>query len=281
MALEDEFCDIVKKARMGRGQSIAHAAETAHLQKNEWEHLEQGTRAPSENEVHAIAQALALKGEALATVAVKGWTPAPSPAWVSSFVVTVCGDVGGYEVKGYVFADPQTRRALFIDTAYNAKAMLAVLREKNLTLVGVCLTHGHMDHAGGLDRILSEWPVPVYLGRGDFPLLPWKPPQESLVVPEDSKVLAVGDLRFECLATPGHTPGGFCYKVQSQGQALCFVGDTLFAGSVGRSNPFSLHADHLASVRRRVLQLEPDTVLLPGHGPPTTVKEERVTNPFG
>ncbi len=281
MALEDEFCDIVKKARMGRGQSIAHVAETAHLQKDEWERLEQGTRAPSENEVHAVAQALALKGEALAAVAVKGWTPAPSPAWVSSLVVTVRGDVGGYEVKGYVFADPQTKRALFIDTAYNARAMLAVLGEKNLTLVGVCLTHGHMDHAGGLDRILSEWPVPVYLGRGDCPLLPWKPPQESVIVPRDSQVLAVGDLSVECLATPGHTPGGFCYKVRSQGQALCFVGDTLFAGSVGRSNPFSLYADHLASVRRRVLQLDPDTVLLPGHGPPTTVKEERVTNPFG
>jgi len=64
-------------------------------------------------------------------------------------------------------------------------------------------------------------------------------------------------------------------------QALGFVGDTLFAGSVGGSNPLSLYAEHLASVRRRVLPLAPDTVLLPGHGPPTTVKEERVTNPFG
>ena len=79
----------------------------------------------------------------------------------------------------------------------------------------------------------------------------------------------------------GHTPGGICYKVQSQDQALCFVGDTLFAGSVGGSNPLSLYEEHLASVRRRVLQLDQDTVLLPGHGPPTTVNEERVTNPFG
>ena len=281
VALEDEFCDIVKKARRGSGQSIAHAAETAHLRTDEWERLEQGTRAPSEHEAHAVARALALKGEALAAVSVGGWVPQPSPAWVSALVVTVLGDIGGYEVKGYVLVDPETKQAVFIDTAYNAEAMLAVLAERHATLAGVCLTHGHMDHAGGLDRILSEWPVPVYLGEGDFPLLPWKPPQASVVVPKDARVLPVGDLEVECLATPGHTPGGICYRVQSQGRALCFVGDTLFAGSVGGSNPLSLYADHLASVRRRVLQLDPDTVLLPGHGPPTTVEEERVTNPFG
>ena len=280
-ALEDEFCDIVKKARKGTGQTIAGAAETAQLRKDDWERLEQGSRAPSEHEIQAMAQALALKSESLAAVSVGGWVPQPSPEWVSALVVTVLGDIGGYEVKGYVLIDPQTNQAVFIDTAYNAEAMLAVLEERHATLTGVCLTHGHMDHAGGLDRILSEWPVPVYLGEGDFPLLPWRPPQESVVVPEDAQVLAVGELGVECLATPGHTPGGICYRVQSQGRALCFVGDTLFAGSVGGSNPLSLYADHLASVRGRVLQLDSDTVLLPGHGPPTTVNEERVTNPFG
>ena len=281
VALEDEFCDIVKKARKGTGRTIAGAADTAQLRKEEWERLEQGTRAPSEHEVQAMAQTLALKGEALTAVSIGGWVPQPSPEWVSSLVVTVLGDIGGYEVKGYVLIDPQTKQAVFIDTAYNAEAMMAVLEERHATLTGVCLTHGHMDHAGGLDRIVAEWPVPVYLGEGDFPLLPWKPPQASVVVPKDAQVLAVGDLMVECLATPGHTPGGICYRVQAQGQALCFVGDTLFAGSVGGSNPLSLYTDHLASVRRRVLQMDPDTVLLPGHGPPTTVNEERLMNPFG
>ncbi len=280
MTLEDEFCDIVKKARMGRGQSVAQAAEAAHLQEDEWERLERGARFPSEREVYAVAGALDLKGEALAAVSVQGWLPASSPEWVSSLVVTVRGAIGGYEVKGYVLCDPQTKQAVFIDTAYNATAMLAVLKAKNLTLVGVCLTHGHRDHAGGLDRILSEWRVPMYLGQGDAPLVPWMPSVESVIVPNDQHIIAVGDLKVTCIATPGHTPGGFCYTVHSVGHTLCFVGDTLFAGSVGRSNPFSLYADHLSSVRQQVLRMDPATVLLPGHGPPTTVKEELVHNPF-
>ena len=280
MTLEDEFCDVVKKARMGRGQSVAQAAEAAHLQKDEWERLEHGARCPSEREVYAVARALDLKGEALAAVSVRGWLPASSPEWVSSLVVTVHGAIGGYEVKGYVLFDPQTQRAVFIDTAYNATAMLAVLQAKNLTLVGVCLTHGHRDHAGGLDRILSEWSVPVYLGPGDATLLPWRPSAESVIVPDDQHSIAVGDLKVTCIATPGHTPGGFCYTVHSGGHTVCCVGDTLFAGSVGRSNPFSLYADHLISVQRQVLRMDPATVLLPGHGPPTTVREERMQNPF-
>jgi len=159
--------------------------------------------------------------------------------------------------------------------------MLAEVDSRSFTVLGVCLTHGHTDHAGGLDHILQRWPVPVYLGNGDVPLLPWKPPQENLFVPQDGQTIPVGNLIVTCLATPGHTPGGFCYLVTLGTHELCFVGDTLFAGSIGRSNPFSLYPDHLESVRGRVLRLAPDTVLLPGHGPATTVKEEIVYNPFG
>ncbi len=281
MTLEDDFCDIVKKARMGRGQSVAQAATAARLRRDEWERLEHGGRSPSEDDVHAVARALDLKAEALASVSVRNWRPAASPEWVSSLVVTVRGAIGGYEVKGYVLSDPRTRRAVFIDTAYNAPAMLAELRAHNLTLAGVCLTHGHRDHADGLERIVSEWRVPVYLGHGDAPLLPWRPPAESMTAPRDRHVIAVGDLAVTCVATPGHTPGGFCYLVRAGERAVCFVGDTVFAGSVGRSNPFSLYADHVRSVRETVLRMAPATVLLPGHGPPTTVREERLHNPFG
>ncbi len=281
MPLEDEFCDIVKKARMGQGHSLEEVARLAGLSLNELEGLEKGARAPSAVEAASCAKTLSLKPSALHAVAIEQWEPAPSPAWVETAVVTVRGDIGGYEVKGYVLFDSRTKDAVFIDTAYNAQTMLSEIKKRGLQLIGVCLTHGHADHAGGLDRILNEWRVPVYLGDGDFPLLPWKPPQERLVVPQDGQQIHVGDLTVTCLATPGHTPGGFCFRVQIDGHDLCFVGDTLFAGSIGRSNPFSLYPDHLQSVRERVLQLPDETVLLPGHGPATTVQEELVNNPFG
>ncbi len=281
MPLEDEFCDIVKKARLGLGQTIEQLAQQVHLPLKDLESLEQGSRAPSEIEVESCAQALSLKAKSLNAVAIEQWEPAPSPNWVDSAVVTIRGDIGGYEVKGYVLFDAGAKEAIFIDTAFNAEAMLEEIKNRGLKLVGMCLTHGHTDHAGGLDHILKEWSVPVYLGNGDFPLLPWKPAKEHLVVPQDKQKIAVGALTVNCLATPGHTPGGFCYQVEIGHQELCFVGDTLFAGSIGRSNPFSLYPDHLQSVRECVLRLSDDTVLLPGHGPATTIKEEKMYNPFG
>lgn len=281
MPLEDEFCDIVKKARLGLGQSLEHVTQHTSMSLKDLENLEKGARAPSVTEVESCAKALSLKTAALHAVAIEQWEPISSPAWVETAVVTVRGDIGGYEVKGYVVFDSKTKDAVFIDTAYNAEAMLSEINNRGLKLVGVCLTHGHTDHAGGLDRILKEWSVPVYLGNGDFPLLPWKPTQGCVVEPHDGQNIPVGNLTVTCLATPGHTPGGLSFRVPIGGHDLCFVGDTLFAGSIGRSNPFSLYPDHLQSVRERVLQLPNETVLLPGHGPATTVKEEIVNNPFG
>jgi glyoxylase-like metal-dependent hydrolase (beta-lactamase superfamily II) len=188
------------------------------------------------------------------------------------------GDINGYAVKGYVVYD--SGEALFVDTAYNEEAMLEVLERKNLTLKAVCLTHGHSDHAGGLDVILQHHRVPVYLGMGDRPMLGWIPPGELMMSTTDGQTVTIGRLTMRFVVTPGHTPGGICYRVEGAGHDACFVGDTLFAGSIGGSNPASLYQAHLQSVRTRVLTLPPDTTLLPGHGPATTVREELAHNPF-
>jgi glyoxylase-like metal-dependent hydrolase (beta-lactamase superfamily II) len=226
---------------------------------------------------------LHLRVGSLVSLTLDGWLPQLQPEWTTEheLVQTIKGDIGGYAVKGYLLTDPATRQVLMIDTGYNPKHMLASIKQRELTLIGVCLTHGHADHAGGLEEILAQWPVPVYLGNGDFDLLPWKPSDASIKIPADRQMIALGELTIECLATPGHTPGGFCYLLSLKGQALCFVGDTLFAGSVGRSNPFSLYPQHLQSVRQTVLRLPKETVLFPGHGPSTTVSEEQGHNPFG
>ncbi len=283
MSLEDEFCDILKKARFGQELSLKALSELTQIEHLDLESLEKGQRVPSKAEIQQICQALHLRLHSLVGITLEGWVPQPQPNWTidDHLVETIRGDIGGYEVKGYLLTDPDTKHTLMIDTGYNAQQMLTTIDERGLTLIGIGLTHGHADHAGGLEKILATWPVPVYLGNGDFDLLPWKPDLALLKVPTNHQMIALGELTVECLATPGHTPGGFCYFTTHKGQSLCFVGDTLFSGSVGRSNPFSLYPQHLQSVRQTLLHLAKETVLFPGHGPSTTVAEEQTHNPFG
>jgi len=276
MPLEDDFCDIIKKARRGRRLSEGDLAQSSGLPAGDVTVLERGGRLPTKGEIEALAAALHLRTAPLIHIVLNRWMPEPPRA--AGPVETVMGDINGYAVKGYVVYD--SGEAVFVDTAYNEEAMQEVLERKNLTLKAVCLTHGHSDHAGGLDVILQHHRVPVYLGMGDRPMLGWIPPAELMKPSEDGQTLAVGRLTMRFVVTPGHTPGGICYKVEGAGHDVCFVGDTLFAGSIGGSNPASLYQTHLQSVRTRVLTLPPDTTLLPGHGPATTVREEVTHNPF-
>ncbi|BFU94597.1 MAG: putative Hydrolase with N-terminal DNA-binding domain [Nitrospira sp.] len=276
MPLEDDLCDILKKARGGLGLSIREVASTAGLSEAEIAGLERGKRPSDRETVRALAEALGLRPDPLIGVAIENWQPADrcTPSWVE----TIYGSVGGYGVQGYLLHDDG--EAVVIDTGYNAPAMIAALINRRLRLVGICLTHGHSDHARGIDQLLAHRAVPVFLGTADRSLLDWQPQAGLLTSPHDGLTIRVGSRTVRCLTTPGHTAGGICYRVEDAEQPLCFVGDTLFAGSIGRSNPGTLYETHLDSVRRRLLTLPAEVRLLPGHGPATTVAEERDHNPF-
>jgi hydroxyacylglutathione hydrolase len=276
MPLEDDFCDIIKKARTGQGLSVGDVARMAGLPGGNITALERGACPPDRTEVRTLAKVLGLRPGPLEQIAIEKWEPAiASPV---SWIETVRGSINGYGVQGYVVHDGG--EALLIDTAYNASAMVEFLSTHRLRLMGICLTHGHADHADGIDQILKFREVPVYLGAEDVDLLSWRPSGAQLKAPENGQTIAVGRLSVHCLATPGHTPGGICYRVDAESQRFCFVGDTLFAGSIGRSNPSTLYQTHLWSVRTHVLGLPSEYRLLPGHGPATTVREELDHNPF-
>jgi len=275
--LEDEFCDIIKKARSGLGSGVEAVASASRLDVQILRALEAGKRPPTPAESQALAAALGLNPAKLVSIACEGWTPSPPDPGRAPHVLTIHGDIGGYAVKGYLFLDPATREAVMIDTAYNPEAMLATLGDQALTLRAVCLTHGHTDHAGGLDAILARYPVPVHIGEDDWNLLGWRPSPSLRKFVTDGEGICAGGMKLRFLRTPGHTPGGVCYRADE----CCFVGDTLFAGSIGRANPPSLYPTHLESVRSRLLTLPDDMTLFPGHGPPTTVREEKAHNPFG
>jgi len=277
MTLEDDFCDIIKKARTGQGLSPEQVSTAAGWDPRALRDLEAGRRPPTREEALAAAAALKLDGPKLAAIACDHWHPAhPAPATAKD-VLLVRGDIGGYEVKGYLFFDPATRKAVMIDSGYNPEGMLRAIERERLTLTAICLTHGHADHAGGIDAILARHPVPIYMGEEDWDLLGWQPPTASRRFVRDGDALRIGGAELKFVTTPGHTPGGVCYRATD----YCFVGDTLFAGSIGRANPPALYPAHLESVRRRVLTLPEQLILFPGHGPATTVREERDHNPFG
>ncbi|MEO8339306.1 MAG: MBL fold metallo-hydrolase [Nitrospirota bacterium] len=276
MPLEDEFSDIIKKARTGQGLSVTDVVRMSGLPPGNITALERGVCPHDRTEVLALAKALGLRPGPLEQIAVEKWEPVtqePMP-WVE----TIQGSINGYGVQGYVVHDGG--EAVLIDTAYNAPAMIKFLSTHRIRLMGICLTHGHADHADGIDQILNYCEAPVYLGAEDVDLLSWRPPDAQLKMPEHGQTISVGRFSVHCLATPGHTPGGICYRVDADSQRICFVGDTLFAGSIGRSNPSTLYQTHLRSVQTHVLGLVPDYRLLPGHGPATTVREEFDHNPF-
>jgi glyoxylase-like metal-dependent hydrolase (beta-lactamase superfamily II) len=276
MPLEDDFCDILKKARTGQGLSVGDVARVTGLPGGDITALERGDQPRDRAEVRALAQALGLRAEPLEQIAIEKWEPVAqrTPPWVEM----VQGSISGYGVQGYIVHDEG--EALLVDTAYNAHAMLDRLRRLGVRLFGICLTHGHADHADGIQQILSRYEVPVYLGPEDIGLLSWRPRTDLLAVPVDGLSIKVGRRTVHCVTTPGHTPGGICYRLDDAQLPVCFVGDTLFAGSIGRSNPKELYSAHLNSVRDRLLTLSPDYRLLPGHGPATTIEEELDHNPF-
>ena len=276
MPLEDDLCDIVKKARTGLKLSVGDVARLTGLPGADISALERGNPLRDRAELRAVASALGLRIAPLEQIVLEKWVPRSLPAMPG--IETVKGEISGYAVKGYIVHD--SGEAVLIDTAYNAETMIEILEARRLQLIGICLTHGHADHAEGIQKIMNRWSVPVYLGSDDLSLLHWKPAEASLIRPEHGRTIAVGRLTIRCLATPGHTPGGICYAVDMPWGEVCFVGDTIFSGSIGRSNPFQLYQTHLDSVNRQVLTLPHDSLLLPGHGPGTTVQEELEHNPF-
>ncbi len=157
--LEDDCCDILKKARTGLGLSAGDVSRRAGLSDGVIAALERGEQARDRAELLALANALGLRSEPLAQIAIDKWEPVAQrqPDWIE----TVHGSIGGYGVQGYIVHDEG--EALLIDTAYNASVMIEVLNKRDLRLVGICLTHGHADHAEGIDRILTYREVPVEL----------------------------------------------------------------------------------------------------------------------
>jgi glyoxylase-like metal-dependent hydrolase (beta-lactamase superfamily II) len=201
--------------------------------------------------------------------------------------------LGAFETNCYILRSRDAAgECLVIDPGLEAGGLIGFLHEQELEPVVVVLTHGHVDHTAGLVDLGRDFPdTKVYIHKLDAEMLTGNQENLSMLAgcsfktaPAD-RVLEEGDpveeagVRLEVFHTPGHTPGGICLYAKDEG--IIFVGDTLFAGSVGRTDfPGASWDQLIKSIRERLLILPDETAVYPGHGPTTTIAQERRHNPF-
>ena len=181
--------------------------------------------------------------------------------------------------------------AWIVDPGAEPEVLNAFLEKKGLTPALVLLTHGHFDHIGALDGLLTRHPgLPVHIGPGDVPMIghpqnAWPPDYDAVKKPAslvadlvDGATLTAGGLTMQVIATPGHTPGGACFLFAEQ--KLLLTGDTLFEGSCGRTDFPGGSRCQLDASLRRLAGLAPELTVVPGHGALTSIAREVASNPF-
>ena len=199
--------------------------------------------------------------------------------------------VGPLQCNCSVIGDEGTREAMVIDPGADINDVLALVRKHGLTVKQIVITHAHIDHVGGAMKLRQITGAPILLNQNDYALLKMLDVQAAWVgMASPGKVeidqslaegekLRAGSLEATVLHTPGHTEGSVCLYFSAQQKLI--AGDTLFAGSIGRTDlPGGSLEKIMSSLHQRVLALPDETIVVPGHGPLTTIGEERENNPF-
>lgn len=205
--------------------------------------------------------------------------------------------VGPFFKNGYVVGCERTRTAVFIDPGDEVEQLLDFIRTQELNVTHILLTHAHVDHVSGVAEAKRTLGAPIYLHKDDlflyqnavrtgmmFGLTVEEPPPVDVFYEGESPIV-FGDYEVRIAHTPGHCPGGVCLAIRQGGGNAApphlFVGDTLFAGSIGRTDlPGGDYETLMRSITDVLLKFPDDSIVYSGHGPETTIGRERATNPF-
>jgi glyoxylase-like metal-dependent hydrolase (beta-lactamase superfamily II) len=272
MNLEDHLGDIVRKARAMSGVSSAAAAQAAGLSEAELATFEESGRPPRSLNCSALAPRLGLDAGKLESIA-RGWLPSEKDlsVWRELRVFSTASE--SIAVNSFLIWDEVSRDAAIFDTGWDAASMLGAISAEHLQLRHIFITHAHPDHVAALGPIRELCPkARVHSSSRHAPV-----DQRNRA----NDFIMLGSLRISNRDTPGHAEDGVTYIVGNwpeDAPHAAFVGDAIFAGSIGRGNQSWEIARQ--KVREQILSLPPDTLICPGHGPLTTVAEELSNNPF-
>ena len=272
MNLEDHLGDIIRKARAMSNVSAEAVARMAGLTETELAALEESGQATKKPNLAALAGLVGLHPGKLEAIA-GGWLPSEKDLSVWRELRCITTTAGGMAVNCYLVWDEVSREAALFDTGWEAGPTIELITQEQLQLRHVFLTHAHEDHVAALGDIREKFPkVRLHSSSKNSPV-----DQRNRL----NDFIHLGSLRITHRDTPGHAEDGTTYIIGTwpdDAPHVAIVGDAVFAGSIGRgSQSWDLARQ---KVREQILTLPPETLLCPGHGPLTTVAEEKAHNPF-
>lgn len=266
--LEDNFTDVIGKAQRGLQIADADLAARAGVSAEDLAAVRSGR--PIVAVLRRIARHLRLSPDALEGLAANSWYPA-QPEFPTGFAAfnTPYEDM---TVNSYLIWDSRTRQAAVFDTGASCAALLDVAAAERLTIRDLFITHAHEDHIADLAGLIESTKAEVWVHENE------PSPHPAAKVFRENAHFHVGHLAIKTLLTPGHSPGLTTFYVTGLSWPLAVAGDAVFASSIGGS---ATHFEQqLRSTREKILSLPRDTVIAAGHGPLTTVAQERLHNPF-